>query len=181
MAILSVSALTEILQRLERLESAQQLGLGHPPITRRIHCKRSHGCLWYFWDGGKKEALPIEAPAVTGYVRELRVEQGEYKNQATYNLLLTLDCGPQWFILDAGATSTFARGLILALAHLTPEQLRQPITVAPQAGDEEKVLLCRVWSGRDVVKADWPSDSEEFRPLLRDAIANVTTAQEQAF
>ncbi|MBE7384416.1 MAG: hypothetical protein F6J95_023755 [Leptolyngbya sp. SIO1E4] len=170
--------LNQLLERLNKLEARSQLGFGPAPVTRTIHCKRREECLWYFWNG-PEGAEPIAYEAITGYARELRITQGEYKNKPTYHLQLVLECHNRSFVLEAGATSVFSKGLILALAALTPEQLQSPITVCPQASqDEEKALFCRLYQGAELIRTVWPKEDESaaFRFLLERAKTNVADA-----
>lgn len=150
-----------------RLTNQAQLGFGMPPVTRRVYCNRNHSGLWYFWNGEAAET--ISAPAVTGYARQLDVAIGEYKGKGTHNLELTLDCGSQWYILSAGLQSMFSRGLLLALGEMRHEHFQGPITVAPKAGNEEKVLLCSVWAGKTYIKTEWTEDSGVTRQCFKHA------------
>ena len=166
-------------ERLTKLEQQSRLGFGPAPYVRTIHCKRREDCLWYFWNG-PEGAEPITHEAITGYARELRISQGEYKGKATYALQLVLECDNRTFVLEAGATAVFSKGLILGLAGVTPEQLQLPITICPQASETEaKALFCRVYQGSDRVGAAWPQQDESaaFRFLLERAKANVEAAQ----
>lgn len=158
-----VGGIQRIEVRLDRMEAQSRLGFGMPPVTQRVNCNRNHGGCWYVWDGGNKVANVIADPAVTGYARALAVVQGEYKGKVTHNLELTLDCGPQWYILTAGSDSMFSKKLLLSLGMLQAEQFRQTLTIAPKAGDEEKVLLCSVWCGKEYIKSEWSEDSAIIR------------------
>lgn len=173
-ALAAIAALDDRLARLEQMLQASRLGLGDPPVSRVIHCNRGHGGLWYFWDGGNKTAINIPAKSVTGFVRGLEVETGEFKGDATHSMRLTLDCGQQGYVLSAGHKSLFARCIYLALGAMTVEQLRQPITIAPKAGtDDEKALLASVWAGNAFVKSEWTDDPALIKAAFMRALKNI--------
>ncbi len=171
--------LDKVLAELAELKAQLGLGFGPPPVTRRVHCNRQHGGLWYFWNG-EAGAEIISAPALTGYARQLDIKVGEYKGKPTHNLELLMDCGPQSYILTAGLQSTFSRGLLLALGMLTRKHFHGPITVAPRAGDEEKVLLCSVWAGKSYVKHEWTDDENVVRACFKRAQQNIREANTNA-
>jgi hypothetical protein len=172
--------LDKVLAELAELKAQLGLGFGPPPVTRRVHCNRQHGGLWYFWNGEAGGAEIISAPALTGYARQLDIKVGEYKGKPTHNLELLMDCGPQSYILTAGLQSTFSRGLLLALGMLTRKHFQGPITVAPRAGDEEKVLLCSVWAGKNYVKHEWTDDENVVRACFKRAQQNIREANTNA-
>ena len=173
-ALAAIAALDDRIAKLEQMLQASRLGFGEPPIHRTVHCNRGHGGLWYFWDGGNKVAVPIEAKSITGLVRGLEVEVGEYKKDVTYSMRLTLDCGAQSYVLSAGHTKLFARCVYLALGAMTTEQLRGPVTIAPKAGDtEEKVLLASVWAGSSLIKPEWTEDPGLIKAAFTRALKTI--------
>lgn len=173
-ALAAIAALDDRLARLEQMLQASRLGLGDPPVSRTIYCNTGNGSLWYFWDGGESQAIPIEAKSITGFVKELKFEAGEYKGKETRNMKLTLDCGSQKFTLSAGHTSVFATCIYLTLGAMTVDQMRQPITVAPKAGTtEENALLPTVWVGGDFFACPFTKDREQVKQAYFRAIATI--------
>lgn len=173
-ALAAIAALDDRLARLEQMLQASRLGLGDPPVSRVIHCNRGHGGLWYFWDGGEQKAVNIPAKSVTGFIRGLEVETGEYKGKATHGMRLTLDCGQQGYVLSAGNASLFARCIYLALGAMTTEQLRGPVTIAPKAGtDDEKALLASLWAGNAFVKSEWTDDPALIKASFMRALKTI--------
>ncbi|MEM9152128.1 MAG: hypothetical protein AAGB19_16970 [Cyanobacteria bacterium P01_F01_bin.3] len=172
------SLLQDVSDRLDRLESAQRLGFGSSPITRTINCKRRDDCpSWYFWNGAEHGAEPIPHSAVTGYVLDLSVRQGEYKNKPTYNLRLLLGCSDRLFILDAGYESQFSRALMAALSVTPAHDLKQPITISARPGDDERVLLCYVWIDGQQVRYELPEEPD-WNSIFSTASTNVKRANQ---
>ena len=180
-SLAAIAALDDRIARLEQLLQASQLGLGDPPVSRIIHCNRGHGGLWYFWDGGNKVAIPVTAKSITGFIRSLDVEAGEYKGETTHSMRLALDCGQQNYVLSAGHKSLFARCIYLALGAMTAEQLRGPIAIAPKAGtDDEKALLASVWAGTTFIKSDWTDDPTKIRESFMKALKTIQEVNSHA-
>lgn len=164
-------------QRIERLEAASNLGFGHAPVTRTIHCKRKENINWYIWNG-PEGVEPIFETAITGYARSLTVKQGEYKGEPTYNLQLLLDCGDRQFVLDAGFKSQFSKGLMASLSVTPAHDLKQPVTISVRPGtQDEKVLLCTLWSAGQPVRHELP-EQPDWNAVFSTAAANVSRANQ---
>jgi hypothetical protein len=163
--------------RIDRLESASRLGFGQAPVCRIINCKRKDGMLWYFWNGPERGAEPIEHTAITGYARDLRIEEGEYKGKPTHKVQLLLDCGDRSFILEAGWGSNFANGIVLGICSVTADALRSPVTIAPVPGDDEKVLFCNFFQGGQRVTVERPANPD-WNSLFAQAVATVNRANQ---
>jgi len=120
------------------------LGFGPAPRRRTLYAARKEDCLWYFWNFQKEEHIPIEHDSITGYIAGIGSDVNEYKGKKKEKLLLNIDADRPYCI-KCGLDTTFAHGLLLTLSNLTEDQIRRPLTIAVEAGDDEKVLLSRVY------------------------------------
>ena len=79
-------------------------------------------------------------------------------------------------VIECGHDSQFAKTFLLAIATLTPDQLKQPITLEAHSGKRETVLFCSVWLGSKPIKTD-SNENIDWRAVAEKAIANVNAAQ----
>lgn len=159
--------LAKILSSLNR----PHLGLSNQlPGPLKIYANRSNGGLWYSVRDGVVQ--PIEAIALTGYLRNLSFEEVERRGKPTHKLLTEIQ-GDRLYVIESGYDSHFSKGLLAAVATLTAAQLQQPITLQPQAGQDESVLFCRVY-GTDgaPIKATY-NDETDWRSISKSAIKSV--------
>jgi hypothetical protein len=162
-----------ILGTLER----PKLGFHNDAGTVFVYCNRSRDCLWYTLDAGNP--VPISHTALTGYLRQLKFEKCQRRGKEVHKLLTTIQ-GDRLYSLESGHDSHFSKGILSAISILTPQQLLQPITIQPVAGDDESVLFCRVWADSEQVKAPY-DDSTDWRETAKRAIANCKAANEMPF
>ena len=78
--------------------------------------------------------------------------------------------------LESGYDSTFAKGFLIAIASLTPEQLRQRITIEAIPADDDKVLFCGVWLGNQKIYRRW-DEQTNWKMIVRKAMDNVAKIQ----
>lgn len=154
-----------------------KLGLHNDAGSCKIYCNRQHGSLWYTLTNG--EASPITATALTGYLKGLKFEKVERRGKEVHKLLTTIEAD-RVYILESGHDSHFSKGMLAAVAALTPQQLLQPLTVQPAKGDDESVLFCRVWLGAELFKVSY-DDTTDWRATSKQAIAVVKSASEMPF
>jgi len=132
---------------LEELRASnQQLGFGHPPRARYIYVNRQHpGCLWYFWDGAKKEHEPILFQALTGIVEKLDTEEKVFKGKRELKINLHIRAERN-YVIQTGAETMFAKGLVYTLSKLPVAAFNQPVTITVEAGEDEQVVFCRIYN-----------------------------------
>ncbi len=132
---------------LEELRASnQQLGFGHPPKVRYIYANRHYPeCLWYFWDGAKKEHEPILFQALTGMIEKLATEEKEYKGKRELKINLHIRAERN-YVIQSGAETMFAKGLVYTLSKLPVAAFTQPVTIAVEAGEDDQVLSCRIYN-----------------------------------
>ncbi|BDM83226.1 hypothetical protein [Acaryochloris marina] len=150
------------------------LGFGESPSGLAIFCNRANTNTWYTLS---QDSQPVELPypALTGYLTSIEFIKGEYKRKPTCKLRFRM-IAHRPCTLEAGSESTFKKGFLSAIASLSPEQLRSPITIEAIPADEETVLFCSVWSGGQKVRTQW-DDQTNWREVARRAKDNVAQLQ----
>jgi hypothetical protein len=153
------------------------LGLGHAPRPLYIYANRQYAdCLWYFWNGQKKEHEPIPQTAITGYLEKLEIETKEFRGKSEQKLNLTVRAD-KVYIIQAGCDTLFGRGLLHTLAKLSGEAFKQPITISVEAGDTDQVLFCRLYNPAtgNSVYAPYPDDVD-WAAVIQRAISKINQA-----
>lgn len=173
----SLARQESLLKQLISSLNKPKLGLHNDAGTCKIYCNRQHNSLWYKLSDGNP--TPITASALTGYIKQLRFEKVERRGREVHKLLTTI-AGDKSYILESGHDSHFSKGLLSAIAILTPNQLHQPITISPKIGDDESVLFCRLYVNNEYVKVQY-NDSTDWRATARKAIDNVKVLNEVEF
>lgn len=169
----------DLLQAILATLSKPELGLLETtPGTTRIYCNRDRcpGALWYCLDG-TREPIPLTAKAIKGYLTSLKFEEVQRRGKPSWKLYTTLDCGDRSYELESGSEAVFSKGILAAIASLTPLELQQPISIGVMPGDDESVLLSRVWlNDSSPVFVKWDEISD-WREISKRAIANVTASR----
>lgn len=161
--------LSQILGQLKQ----PKLGLTEAPTVMRIYANRSNNCLWYTIRDG--EVFPITQTALTGYLEELRFEKVERRGKEVTKLQAFIK-GDRPYCVESGYDSQFSKGLLAAVALLTPRQLRSPIVIAPQPGSDESVLFCRVFAESELIKASY-DEQTNWRAISQQALSHVKAAR----
>lgn len=142
---------------------------------KTVYCnRRCEGALWYTVKG--ENQIPIHNNAIRGRVERLEIVSLQRRGKETDKLQLTMDCGDWHYVLEAGAESEFAQSLVYNLATLTPDQLRQPIIIQPEPGEDSAVLFACVRTmdyKRVFVERE---KAPPYQKVLERAIANITKA-----
>ena len=173
--MLAIREQNHLLQQILAKLDKRQLGLHDGAEAIRIYANRSNGCLWYTVTDGN--VTPITQTALTAYLTDISFPKLERRGRETVKLQAFLQ-GDRPYIVEAGHDSNFSKGLLSAVAQLTPAQLQYPLTIAPQAGSDESVLFCRVFSQGELIKGIY-SDETDWRTVAQAAIATVRQAQAQ--
>jgi len=167
----------ELLKQLVAAINKPKLGLHSEAGSCKIYCNRHNGSLWYTLNNGEPSA--IAQTALTGYLREIKFEKCERRGKEVYKLLATI-LADRTYILESGHDTHFAKGLLAAIALLTPQQLYSPVTIQPQPGTDESVLFCRVWIGSELVMTNY-NEQTDWRETSKQALAVVRAAAEMVF
>jgi hypothetical protein len=181
---METEALAAIAQELRQIKEAlaptkQTLGFGEAPkTTQYVFCNRSKEGIWYSLDD-KSQPVNIEAQALTGYVRKLEFHEKVRRNEKTHKLHCTIEAD-RLYILESAATAHFSKGFLSAIAFLTPEQLKQPITLVPQPSTENaEVLFCNIYQDDKQIFAPY-DDQTDWKRVSRTAIDAVRMANPEA-
>ena len=174
------AALNTIATELRRIADAiapvqPSLGFGlAPKQTKRVYCDRKHGGLWYTLDALNNPTV-IEHGALTGYVRLLEFKTSIDESAKVYTLHCTLEAD-NFYLLESLSTAHFSKGLLSAIAVLTPEQLQQPIIVVPHVLPEsEDVLYCQIYQGGHQVFAPYDQQTD-WKQVSKTALNGVKLA-----
>ena len=108
--------------------SQLKLGFGEAPKSQLyVFCNRGKGGVWYHLDDQSNPVI-IEATALTGYARSFKIEKVIRREKEVYKMNFFLE-GDRTYVLESAHDSNFSKGLMSAIAMMTPDQLRQPITI----------------------------------------------------
>jgi hypothetical protein len=120
--------------------STQILGFGPAPKTQMyVFCNRKHGGVWYNLNE-QSQPVNIEHPALTGYIRKLEFKETIRRAEKSHKLHCYIEAD-RLYVLESSATVHFSKRLLSAIALLTPDDLRQPITIVPQPSAENPEVL----------------------------------------
>jgi hypothetical protein len=176
--------LEKILQELQQLRAdlapvKQSLGFGTAPRSEVwVFCNREKGGLWYTLDS-QGQAIDIEHSALTGYIRKLEFTKPVRRGEETDKLNCVVE-GDKLYVLESGAAVQFSKGLLNAIASMTPEALNQPITIVPEASTKnEEVLFCNIYQGDEQVFAPY-DEHTDWRKVSRKAIDAVKAVNSEA-
>jgi len=169
----------ELLKKLLAALDKPKLGFHDEAGTVYVYCNRQHNCSWYTLSGSDRTPQPIAHTALTGIIKDLRFEQTERRGKPCHKLMTTVQAG-RTYVLESGYDTHFSKGLLGAIALMTPQQLLVPITIQPAPGDEDSVLFCRLWVGSELIKVSY-DESVEWREIARAALNNVKLAREMPF
>ncbi len=177
-------ALEKILKELQQLRAdlvptQQKLGFGPVPKSEVwVFCNREKGGLWYSLDS-QGQAVNIEHPALTGYIRKLEFTKPVRRGEETDKLNCIIE-GDKLYVLESGAAVQFSKGLLNAIASLPPEALKQPITIVPEPSTKnDEVLFCNIYQGDEQVFAPY-DEQTNWRKVSRTAIDAVKAANSEA-
>ena len=159
--------LKAILAELQKLNSPP-MGFGPAPSTRWVYANRTNGGAWYSVVDGA--IVPIPQEAITGRLKALKFERVTRRGEESTKLQVTLMADRQYTI-ESRYDSQFSKGLMMAVSRLTPEQVRQPITIQPQPKkDDDTLMFCRVFAGTEQVEAPYDKETD-WRSVALSAIS----------
>ncbi|SRR5579883_2025272 len=173
--IASLNRQEQLLQELIASINKPKLGLHSDAGMVFIYCNRSNGSLWYTLDSNRQPRA-ISQSALTGYLKVLRFEKVKRRGKQCHKLIAVVEAD-RLYQLESGHDSHFSKGLLSAVASLTPQHLRCPITIEPQPGSDDSVLFCRLWFGSHLVKAPY-GEATSWRDVAVKAIANCKAANQ---
>ena len=179
--------MTSQLDRIERLLLESKLGFSSGSQRVPVYCNRSKGGLWYTLNkvGDDLIPMPIEGDRLTCYLEGLLVKSVTRKKKGECDKFRLYVKGDRPYVLESGWSTlpkeqSFAKSLVWTIAHMSLQQLQQPIILNPHPGDEDGVMFCRmIQEGKSIyVERQGEPDWEE---ILRQAIANLEQATGRSF
>lgn len=139
-----------------------KLGLGPTPdpIYLYVGETESDAACWYTLDPQNNQ-VPVKEPALTGYLAALRVTEKEFKGKPNYKLDILMKADRN-YVIRSGVETSFSRGVLLALEAIVQGagDIHDPLVIAVQRGDEDKVVFGRVYLAAtgERIKAEWDRD-----------------------
>jgi hypothetical protein len=177
-------ALQAIAHDIHRIADAQSpakqtLGFGPAPKNQvYVFCNRKHGGVWYTLNS-ESQPVNIEQQALTGHIRKLEFKETVRRGEKSHKLHCYIEAD-QLYVLEGSAVAHFSKGLLSVIAFLSPEQLRQPLTIVPQPSTENaEVLFCNVYLDEKQVFAPY-DDQTDWKRVSRTAIDGVKAANGEA-
>jgi hypothetical protein len=147
-----------------------KLGFTEAPTLFWIYANRSNNCLWYTMKNGK-EIVPIEATALTAYLKEIKFEKVTRRNKEETKLRVYLK-GDRYYCIESGYDTHFSKSLLSCIASLNPEKLvAAPITISPTTGTDDSVLFCRCYYKDEPIFAPY-NEETNWREIAVKAKAN---------
>lgn len=175
-----LNAIALELRRIADAKAPQQL-LGFGPAPKGqvwLFCNRKHGGVWYVLNDQSQPVI-IEQQALTGYIRSLEIKETVRRNEKLFKVHFTIEAD-QVYVLESSPKAHFSKGFLSAIALITPDSLRQPITIVPQASTENgEVLFCNIYQENQQVFAPY-DDATDWKRVSKTATNNVKIANDEA-
>ena len=165
-----------LLEELQALKGGQKLGFGVRQQATIVYCNRQHNSLWYTLDYSteKPTAIVIDESDFTGFVKGLDIKESEYKGKPVYKVRLRMDANAP-YVFEAGLETEFGKGLISSLIEIN--NFSEPITIAPQAGESESVLFCRMFQGGKYIKGQQDCDYQQAIKTIQQRLGQSSESQ----
>ncbi len=166
---LLLASIAASLETIAHPKSTKALGFCEAPRgTTYVFCNRKNGGIWYTLNE-QSQPVNIEHQALEGYIRKLEFKKTMRRNEETVKLHCYIE-GDRPYVLESSATAHFSKGLLSAIAMMTPEQIREPIILCPQASTENaEVLFCNIYQGGSQIFAPY-DDQTDFKVVARTAL-----------
>ncbi|MHC0065956.1 hypothetical protein ACWATR_24130 [Nostoc sp. UIC 10890] len=119
-----------------------KLGFGAVPKPQYVFVSKEPDHCWYMLVEDEKR-IPIYEKALTGVITAIEVNR---RVETRFGVVEKTDLyilADKLYIIRSGSESYFSKGLLLSLDILTPEQLRNPLTISVRSGDSN-VVFCNI-------------------------------------
>ena len=166
---------SSLIEKVVRRAIREQMSLGlSEGGMRRLDIERGNrdgrDYCWGYWDSASSCLRPEFRSCLTGYLRSIGVRKVTYKKDVNLQLILEIDAGVADFRIKTGLESAAGKSLVCAIAALSEEQIKQPVSLRVRPGDDEKVVLASIYSQKRYVKGQaWPEDQGTLRQVCRQA------------
>lgn len=154
-----------------RREVAQVMQLGFVNNRQFVFIDQRYGGIWYTLDRDNNPTQ-IQADRLVGYLRNLEIKPA--KREGQYTLLVDVDADRR-YVLRTGHQTHFAKGMLAAIAVMTPEQLRRPVIIQPQKSKE--TTFCNLHQDEQLIRARYTQDTD-FKAIAQRAFQNLATVVE---
>lgn len=124
------------------MTDSKEYGFLDEPIgIKHIYCNRSKGGLWYHIVEGNEINIPKKSfRSVKGGLKGLTLHEAERGGKSLWKLGLILEGdNNQIYRFETGLGSVFSRGMLWAIASMTPEQIEGEIGLNPTPADPAKL------------------------------------------
>jgi hypothetical protein len=156
-----------------RLELFQVRQLGFVCDRTYVFIDSKYGGCWYTLTRDN-QPQPIEAFSLNGYIRKLEFKSCGEGAKASHKLLCYVDADRQ-YILRTGHDTHFAKGLLMAISVMRPEQLARPVRINPQAS--KSTILCNLHQDGALIRTRYSADTD-WRSISIKAMENLRSAKE---
>lgn len=115
--------------------------LDHPIGIKHVYCNRSKGGLWYIVEDGNEINLSARSfRSVKGGLKGLTLHEADRGGKVSWKLGLILEgADDEIFRFETGVGSVFCRGMLFAIASMTPDQIEGEIGINPTPADPAKM------------------------------------------
>jgi len=158
-----------------RSELTQVRQLGFTSDRQYVFIDSKYGGCWYFLNR-ENQPQPIEAFSLNGYIRKVEFKLSGEGKKAAHKLLCYVDADRQ-YILRTGHDTHFAKGLLMAISVMLPEELANPVRINPQA--TKATILCNLHQNGDLIRARY-DDHTDWRAVSILAMENLRRATKTA-
>ena len=163
----------ELLRKLLAANSNTQLGFSDfpPGFAQWVFVGRNgDSCLYTLGSGGQQ--APLSERALTGYITDVTVEEVTRRNKPTTKLNVKVKTQTTTYLVSGGYDTCFAKSLLASLTAITPEALKNPVTLFFAPGDDENVIWCKLYAPEIVKSPQWDAKTN-FKAWTSIAIAKV--------
>lgn len=121
-------------------EQKTTLGFGPSLRARYLYVNPEKSATgWYFWNHNAEEAEAVDAPALTGYIRDIDRAEKQYKGKPVVKLHVRISCGArESYVIETGLYTAFSRCLLASLAPMIDagNGFDTSYAIEPHPGDE---------------------------------------------
>lgn len=141
-----------------------------------LNSVKSPGHVWYRIVDG--EQIPIKDQAFTGYLTRIErvTETRREKDSEKLHLWMEGKAGALYRFECGWGRQTF-KSLISAIASLSPDEIKQPITLYPYVGKDPSVLFVKLYLNRKAVFSPYGDDTD-WDALWSAATQNLGSASD---
>ncbi|NEO74942.1 hypothetical protein [Moorena sp. SIO4G3] len=143
------------------LDNTKKLGFCDAPIPKIIYVKNSENgkYLWHFWNHSENKPEAIYHQAIRCFVSGLEIVAKEFLEKEVLKLRIQV-LADKPYSIQSGIDSIFSRCFLLSLVKLSPEQVKEPLTIALRGNDTSKgnpaTVFCSLYDSRDrYISYDW--------------------------